>query len=606
MRDSNPRCRIQSPEPYHLANPQHVTSLIPYWGWGGEMPWMAFRVNPRCGYIRCPEPYNLANPQQLDECSKFSLFASFRVRFNYSLFIVNKWYITFTCSLSKNDYYSSMCWVWYIYAKNTNGVTEAQDGAVILNSLKHRWSDAAGAIISSGGSGYTEIRTNLWVDENFLEMARLMRVFQPQVLADSKQDVAACFHTRYTTDDDSHNPHNGQPMRVGDRWSRLKLSFNGNIPNHMDIRREKLAGEVSFQTLGDTETLARFMLHRILTAMENSSGNVRHSIREAVREVLDVFRGWYSVVWDFWGEVFAFKDPYGIRPLALWRKNWAMIMASEDYFFQEIGYEYAGELPNGHLLMIWPSDSLDGEYTPEAENLLTENIIAHPDSFEFVYLANRLSKLFWVSVAEIRKSLGAYAIRELLQTPRDHRYTKPIAVPNGANDMKRGVESVLGIPHETRNWLEKVLDVRTFMARTQVEREKLVAMKFRTNAEGIDGQNDLLIDDSIVRGTTMKVLADKVSAAWTNNLQVLSASPMVKYWDRYGIAMSTTQLVARDESDGRVLTTPEIEWRLFYDRNGRQFARLFFPSLGGFRTVFAEHGIPRIHDGYFSWEFCNG
>lgn len=59
----------------------------------------------------------------------------------------------------------------------------------------------------------------------------------------------------------------------------------------MDIRREKLAGEVSFQTLGDTETLARFMLHRILTAMENSSGNVRHSIREAVSEVLDVFRG---------------------------------------------------------------------------------------------------------------------------------------------------------------------------------------------------------------------------------------------------------------------------------------------------------------------------
>ncbi|MBP7774014.1 hypothetical protein KA071_02905 [Candidatus Gracilibacteria bacterium] len=499
-----------------------------------------------------------------------------------------------------------MCGIGYIFAKDTNGVAEAQDGAVVLNSLKHRGSDAAGAIISSGGTGYTEIRTNLGVDENFLAMARLMRVHHPGVLQDARQDVRVCLHNRYTTDDDAHNPHNGQPMRVGDKGARLKLAFNGNAPNHLEIRKEKLAGEVSFQTLGDTETLARFMLQRILTAMQTSSGNVRHSIREAVKEVLDVFRGGYSVVGDFGGEVFAFKDAYGIRPLALGRKNGAMIMASEDYFFPEIGYEYSGELPNGHLLMVGPGDSLDGEYTPEPENLLTENITAHPDCFEFVYLANRLSKLFGVSVEKIRKSLGAYAIRELLQTPGNHTYGKVIAVPNGANDMKKGARGVLGLSNDTPNGLKKVLDVRTFIARTQEERERLVAMKFRTIPEGIDRESNLLIDDSIVRGTTMKVLAKKLDESGAGNIQVLSSSPMVQFGDRYGIAMSTTQLVARDESDGRILTTEEIEGKLFYDRNGRQFARLFFPSLAGFRQVFADHGIPKIHDGYFSGEFCNG
>lgn len=107
--------------------------------------------------------------------------------------------------------------------------------------------------------------------------------------------------------------------------------------------------------------------------------------------------------------------------------------------------------------------------------------------------------------------------------------------------------------------MKKVLDVRTFIARTQIERERLVAMKFRTVPEGIDRDSNLLIDDSIVRGTTMKVLASKLDESGAGNIQVLSSSPMVQFGDRYGIAMSTTQLVARDESDGRILTTEEIE-----------------------------------------------
>ncbi len=498
-----------------------------------------------------------------------------------------------------------MCWLGYIYEKDTNGVELAHAGAVALQRLKHRWSDSAWAILSSG-TEYTEIRTNLWVTDDFLAMTRLMRVFRPQYLEEAKADCRLCLHTRYTTNDDGRSPHNAQPKRVWDKWSRLKIAFNGNIPNHLDIRRDKLAWEVSFQTLWDTETLARFMLHRILKAMGNSSGNVRYSIREAVKEILDTFRGGYSVVWDFWWEVFAFKDKYGIRPLALWKKKWSIIMASENSFFPEINYERLGELPNGHLLFVWPDDDLNGEYSPEPENLLTEAIPAHPDSFEFLYLLNKRSEAYWVSVAKLREDLGYNAMNELLQTTWDHQYKAVVSVPHGADDMRIGACRKLGIPSDAKNWLEKVADVRSFMALTSVEREKLVRMKFRVHEDIINGTDLTLLDDSIVRWNTMQGVWTKIREAWARSITVLSASPVVKYGDRYGIAMSTDQLIARDPADWRILTSAEIEQKLFFDRDGRQWARLFFPSLEWFKWVFRDNGLPHIHAAYFDGNYIHG
>lgn len=148
-------------------------------------------------------------------------------------------------------------------------------------------------------------------------------------------DVRGFGHTRYTTEDNILNPHNAQPYRAGDGGSRLKIVFNGNIPNHKDIRRNHLAGQTSFQTLGDTETLARFMLHRVQDAMSTTSGNIRASITEAVRGVLGNFDGGYSVTGDFMGHMFAFKDPYGIRPLTLGKKDKRVILASENHFFEK-------------------------------------------------------------------------------------------------------------------------------------------------------------------------------------------------------------------------------------------------------------------------------
>lgn len=285
-----------------------------------------------------------------------------------------------------------------------------------------------------------------------------------------------------------------------------------------------------------------------------------------------------------------------------------MGMASEDYALSQVGYEYAGEIPNGHLLMIWPSDALDGNYLPEPENLLTTIIRRHPDSFEFVYLASRESEhLFGVAVAPLRVDIGAYAARELLQKLwGKHSFDVVVSVPNGANDMKIWACRELGLPYDAQNWLIKVLDVRTFLANTQEEREKLVKLKFKVDESVVRGKNILLIDDSLVRWTTMKVLVDMLLLAWAKSVHVLSASPIVKYGDRYGIAMSTNQLVSRHKTEDTILTCEQIERELFLDLNGNLKARLFFPSVEGFKGVFKAHGLPNIHAAYFDGNFVNG
>ncbi len=125
--------------------------------------------------------------------------------------------------------------------------------------------------------------------------------------------------------------------------------------------------------------------------------------------------------------------------------------------------------------------------------------------------------------------------------------------------------------------------------------------------EHIRGQDILFIDDSIVRGTTMSIGVDMLLEAGAKSVFVLSASPIVHYGDRYGIAMGTGELIGVDQVSGEKLTASDIESKLFYDsRTGIQKARLFYPSVGGFLQVFKNHGLPQVHAAYFDGNFVAG
>ncbi len=482
-----------------------------------------------------------------------------------------------------------MCW---IVAIVTNHSAEAAHAlAVSLEWLKHRGPDAVGALMYYDGVLRNVVRARK-VDDGFLQQVELMS--SPEDVAGS---VIALGHTRYKTCG-THNPHNSQPFQIGHDNIRLELLFNGNIPNHVQIRREHMAS-YTFQTDGDTETLWRFLLHHIELAFKASCQiSIQSAIQSAVKEVLKIFTWGYSVIGVFWGVVFAFKDPFGIRPMALWKKWQNYIFSSENHFYEKIGYEYIAELANWSL--IFPGQ--------EPIILLDEPIVQHPDVFEFVYLAKDSSCIYGVNNTEVRFDLGFSSARDLHEKHPDWEFDRVVAVPNGANSMRLWACAALGLDGTLPNSMtRRPHSDRSFLASEQIEREKIVRDKFVINSEHIRWQRILLIDDSIVRGTTMQVIVDMLLEAWASAITVISASPIVHYGDRYGIAMTTRELIGIDHTDNTLRSSEDIEKKLFYNViTGQQKARLFYPSVENFLWVFKKHGLPHVHAAYFDGNFIAG
>jgi amidophosphoribosyltransferase len=273
-------------------------------------------------------------------------------------------------------------------------------------------------------------------------------------------------------------------------------------------------------------------------------------------------------------------------------------MSSENHFFDELEYETIGELPHGSLLF----PGTDPEY------MLTEKFGFHPDVFEFVYLAKDGSKLYGVENTKVRYDLGFSAAMQLRDAHPEVKFTRIFAVPNGANIMRKGALQAYGMAENMPNGItRKPHSERSFMASEQGDREAIVRDKFILHPEHIVRHDILLIDDSIVRGTTMKILVDMLLEAGAKSVFVLPASPIVHYGDRYGIAMSTNELIGIDHVSLERLTTADIESRLFYDSlKGTQKARLFYPSVEKFLDVFKTHGLPQVHAAYFDGRFIAG
>lgn len=212
-------------------------------------------------------------------------------------------------------------------------------------------------------------------------------------------------------------------------------------------------------------------------------------------------------------------------------------------------------MPHGSLMFA-------GE---DPEYMLSERYQMHPDVFEFVYLAKDGSKLYGIDNTQVRIDLGISAAEQLREAYPDLRFTQICAVPNGANMMRKGALQVYGMPDTPNGMTRKPHSERSFMASDQVDREAIVRDKFILHPEYIAGQDILLIDDSIVRGTTMKVIVDMLLEAGAKSVFVLPASPIVHYGDRYGIAMSTNELIGIDHVSHEKLTSTDIETRLFFD-----------------------------------------
>ncbi|MEZ4300458.1 MAG: amidophosphoribosyltransferase [Polyangiaceae bacterium] len=435
-----------------------------------------------------------------------------------------------------------MCGVFGIF-----GHPEAANIAYLgLHALQHRGQEAAGIVTSDGERLYAHRARGL-----------VQAGFSPDDLAALPGD-RAIGHVRYSTAGGSHIK-NAQPFAVDYARGSVALAHNGNLTNYEAVRERLEARGSIFQSSSDTEVVVH------LIAMSTQS-----TIEDRVADALLQVDGAFSILFLTEGELIAARDPHGFRPLCLGtlrhKDGEALVVASEPTAFELIGAEYTRDLAPGEVLIAGP----DGARSvfPFARRP------SKPCIFEYVYFARPDSHLAGASVYEVRKALGRrLATEEPLPGGKDDAVVIP--VPDSGVPAAVGFASAAGIPFEM-GLIRSHYVGRTFIEPQQSIRHFGVRLKLGPNRAAIEGKRVVVIDDSIVRGTTSRKIVKMIRDAGAREVHVRISSPPTRWPCYYGIDTPT-----RDELIAASCTIEQIRDYLSADTLG-------YLSLGGLAASVSE------------------
>lgn len=384
-----------------------------------------------------------------------------------------------------------------------------------LYALQHRGQESAGIVSSDGESLHTHRGMGLVAD-----------VFNEQTFK-NLPGQSAIGHVRYSTTGASH-VRNAQPFAMDYRHGAFAMAHNGNIVNDVQLRRELEDSGSIFRTTTDTEIIAH-----LIAASEAKTTAGR--IMEALAQV----QGAYSMVFLTETRLIASRDPLGFRPLVLGSLDGAWVVASETCAFDLIGARYEREIEPGETLEITVSGLTS--YRAPAPAVPRRCI------FEYIYFARPDSILFGANVYRIRKSLGAQLAAE-----QPAKADIVIAVPDSGVPAAMGFSEASGIPYEnglTRNHYVG----RTFIEPTQQIRHFGVKIKLNPNRGVLDGKRVVVVDDSIVRGTTSQKLVNLIRHAGATEVHMRISSPPTTGPCFYGVATPTKEeLIASSQSAAEI------------------------------------------------------
>jgi amidophosphoribosyltransferase len=423
-----------------------------------------------------------------------------------------------------------------------SGVDKAAEQAFLaLYALQHRGQEAAGIVAYDGTTSRSHRGRGL-----------VSEVFDAETLAGMRGDVAIG-HTRYSTAG-GNDLANVQPLTA--RFSRgdLALAHNGNLTNHLDLRAKLVEDGAIIRSSADSEALVH------LIAKSRHDG-----VDAQVDDALSRLEGAFSVVMSVGSTIYAACDPRGFRPLVLGRKGTGIVVASETCALDIIGATFERNIEPGEVLRI-----RDGKV--ERLRSLRPAQPNAPCIFELVYFARPDSQLWGVSVDRARRAFG----RKLAQEhPADADAV--IAVPDSANSAALGYAEETGIPFEL-GLLRNHYVGRTFIQPHQQDRDFGARMKYNPVREVVDGRRVVIVDDSLVRGTTSRSLVRMLRSVGAKEVHFRIGSPPVRWPCFYGIDMPT-----RGELIGAELEISEIEAKLGVDSLG-------YLSLEGMTEAVAEAG----------------
>jgi amidophosphoribosyltransferase len=373
----------------------------------------------------------------------------------------------------------------------------AELASLALHALQHRGQESAGITASDGH----QLRT-------FKKMGLVADVFDEQTAKDLVGDYAIG-HVRYSTSGSSHIL-NAQPLQVASHRGNISLAHNGNLVNAPDLRREMEADGSIFSTTSDSEVILHLLARSRAIACE-----------DALQECLPRIQGAYSLLVMTRDRLIAVRDPHGFRPLCLGRYKDSYVIASESCAFDIIGATYLRDIEPGEMVILG-----DGE--------LTSRMLGAEDRercciFEHVYFSRPDSQVFGSSVETVRRRSGEILGRE---APADADLV--CAVPDSSNTAALGFARTTKLPFELALIRNHYVG-RTFISPAQKVRDMSVRIKFNPVREVVEGKRVVMIDDSIVRGTTMRKLVKLMKIAGAKEVHLRIASPPVTNPCFYGI-----------------------------------------------------------------------
>jgi amidophosphoribosyltransferase len=420
-----------------------------------------------------------------------------------------------------------------------------------LYALQHRGQESAG------------IAT--WEDGNILtvrDLGLVSQVFDEQKVRALTGQMAIA-HVRYSTTG-SNAWENAQPVYRSDRRD-LALAHNGNLINAVELHSELRSADVAFRSTSDSEIIAALL-----------STHPAERIEDAVTDVLPRLKGAFSTVVLSEGRVVAFRDPAGLRPLALGMLGDRYCVASESCAFDLIGAKLLRELEPGEMVSL----SADGFETRQVVQGSRRAFCV----FEHIYFARPDSRLEDRLVQLSRARMG-----ELLWEEAPVEADLVIAVPDSGNAAARGVSRASGIPQDD-GFVKNRYVARTFIQPGQELRKHGLRMKFNPLPEIVAGKRLIVVDDSIVRGNTTRAIVQMLRDAGAAEVHLRISAPPIKHPCRYGIDMSTREeMIAHDR------TVEEVAAELGADS-------LHYLTLGGVYTAI-EHPRETHCDACFSGEY---
>ncbi|MDP3338456.1 MAG: amidophosphoribosyltransferase [Rhodoferax sp.] len=370
---------------------------------------------------------------------------------------------------------------------------------------------------------------------------------------------------RYPTAGNAFSEEEAQPFYVNAPFG-IVLVHNGNLTNAHALKAELFSADHRhINTESDSEVLLNVLAHEI---GETTRGMplTPNDLFEAVRKVHRRVRGSYAVIALIAGHgVLAFRDPFGIRPLCMGVADGTVMLASESVAMEGTNHKFDRNIQPGEAVFI----DLQGQVYAQQ---CADHPVLNPCIFEFVYLARPDSVMDNISVYQARLNLGESLAKRVISTVPPNEIDVVIPIPESSRPSAAQLAQLLGLPYR-EGFVKNRYVGRTFIMPGQSVRKKSVRQKLNVIASEFKGRNVLLVDDSIVRGTTSKEIVQMARDAGANKVYMASAAPPVRYPNVYGIDMPTSsELVAHNRTVEQIREIIGCDALIYQDVDGMKKA----------------------------------